>query len=237
MGNFKFGQKKYYIYDWQELWYIEHEIKIGFNAISVLLKSQEKTIIRLKKEAKTWIENEIEQIDFEGGEKDLYHDELVVREYEVIDEVNKVQRNSCVSAIYSLIENVLFQVSQNAISEFQLSNTLDEVKTNGSEISRVIQYFTKYLSIDKTSFASELQIIEKYRVIRNIIIHQGGQVKKNQEITVSQIPNITTYSILDKQYLRIDEIEFIKNLTANGETFLLKLLIELDKKLNQLKRN
>jgi hypothetical protein len=80
-----------------------------------------------------------------------------------------------------------------------------------------------------------LELIKKYKVIRNAIAHQNNNIKSNDLNRVKTLPHlkVTTYS--DVNSLSITSPQFLYDLIDTVEKYVQELVNEIDKRWKAMK--
>lgn len=220
------------IFKWADLNYFEFENQIAFDALKNLNLNQEKSL----SESKVALDKNIE--DFQKSlellskeEQESYVNQKYYWDEVIINELQLIQRYSSILSIFSFYESRLKMICELIEGEFELKVKIKKINNYGSTLNKYWIYLNEVFEIKNDDIQKLFSALDDYRNIRNAIAHKNGMTR---EKIVSQ-EGLILNKIGDEFQIEISEIIFIKNLLQNIETFMSKLLIEIDKRYYELK--
>jgi hypothetical protein len=214
-----------HLFDWGELYYVELETEIGLDSLQVLNVSQEKTLINQSKEFKKKVEENEGLNSLSEEDRNSYYDHFFERDYMIMNELKILQRYSMILSLFSFFEGRLKSICELIENQFSFKIKINDLNSN-EDLLKYWNFLSKVFEIETKPIESVFTPIKQQKIIRNIIAHQQGLARENQ---VKKIV-IKKGLELDNLRLLITDVDFIKNLIYDMQTFYKKLLIEIDKR-------
>ena len=196
-------------------------IHINFENLREHIKTIEKLIKQEQVNFTQRIEEEAKQLSIE--ERDDFYEWYSDKYWHLNDVFPDLNRNSIFLVAFSNFEYELFSISRIISKELSPDSKIDEYSGNG--IEKVKKYFNRVLEIPFPSETQEWNKIQIYKKIRNIIVHNGGKVRKieSNENLMSFINNEKFISLDNFNRIHL-EPEFVNTVLYTFENFIVNFI-------------
>lgn len=106
---------------------------------------------------------------------------------------------------------------------------INDLKANDA-MDKYLNYLTKVFGMSQDKSAAILELIKRYKIVRNAIAHQNGKIKTNDLNRVKTLPHlrITTYS--DIHSIGISSPQFLYDLIDLVDNYVQELVMEIDQR-------
>lgn len=213
------------LFEWQNLWWYQDEIDIGFDALNALIDNQEKTMNesmvlteKLKKERLSEIPEEYrssyEQQFFENSDKVNY-------------QLRIMQRYSSCLMILSFFEHSLkflsLEIAEKTHQPF--------IVPSNSIVPNTMKFLVNEFNISPLARSKEYNLLLIQRVVRDSIAHHNGIIPDDRIVQFVSMEGIN---------LKNNEIiirpEYLKNLVELSKKFFKDLILLIDDRFIELSK-
>lgn len=205
------------MFDWQNLWWYDYEIDVGFDALSALIDNQEKTLkesIIITEKLRTEKLLEIPEEYKASYERHYFeHTDRVDHQLRIM------QRYSSCLIVFSFIENSLKFLT----SEFANKLNVEFKIPYRNIIGETMNFLINKLKIKKDALSQEFEFISNQKVIRNSIAHHNGIIVSDRLVDFYESEGINL-----KNGEIIIRPEYLKRLIENGRIFFKSLILHID---------
>ena len=120
-----------------------------------------------------------------------------------------LHRESLIITIFNFFEHQLNSLCK--ILYESIGSSLKIKDINGQGVERALLFLTKVAKIDFSAFGSEMPVIKGVNLVRNVIVHNGGQLPDDSNSKVNKFVTNSEYLFgIEGRYINIgsDFIEF-----------------------------
>lgn len=232
-----FDLNNFHQFYWADLYYIDFEIGNSFDALRRLNINQEKTL----SESRTALEQKVQSILASSEGEDQYilnsfiHQETYDEEI-LMDEIERLQRNSLIMSIFSFYEARLKFLCNMIENAFALNIKLVDLNTHKGDLMKYWTYLSKVYQLNTEELQPLFDPLNRQKKLRNIIAHYDGAVSNKQKNEVPETPGISFKQIEDLYYLQVEEHIYIEYLLKEIKSFFELLLKAIDNRFKELKQ-
>ena len=144
---------------------------------------------------------------------------------------NEIFYNSLVTAVYSYLDFGITQFCLLTDEYYNCPRSFE--KTPGTGLFKCVNYLKKCFDI-KTNNIEEWDDIDKFRRLRNLIVHHNSNIIKNPEKGLSRQPHykklidIEHLEITESGYVFIKDIEYIESMLERSSSFINNIILEFE---------
>ncbi len=248
LNNFKF----FYDSVFKQLLSLEQFVNITVRAYEKELKTNKDSIKERYKSDLKKVEEGYNELISLGTEKwqayeesnwKLLDDYIIDEEWkemEFHDLLVQTLLNSSLISTISIIEYNLKKICELIKDENSYNISIEDFQHSNNYIGSSKKYLTKVAEIDFKNLIAEFDEIERYRFIRNKIIHNLGKIPKKEYKNIETlIAKHKKVSINSRGVVLINNPKFVIDLIDVGRTFFNKLFYIYEEKRNfkRLKEN
>lgn len=234
----KLGLKKHIEFRWEQLYWLEFEIRRTFDVFLKINRNQENFLEELEKILKKSIgTSKKECVDFTVEEQSQYLNHLYFYSESTIEQLQKLQRYSLIVSVFSFFESKLSDLCKNIESKFQFSIKLNDLNKTNGDISKYWFYLKKVVEIESKSVEPFFTIINQQRKIRNIIVHQDGFIDKEKTTRLTLIEGCEIQNIDNLSFIIIEQDIYVENILEKMDQFFKELFVCISYRFSELKNN
>ena len=187
-----------------------HFVKDEIDILRAFAIGIEKTIEESKEKFSSSVQEEVINVDTPGETTVNYLDGLDDMTYHLptifLQHFPNIHRRSALITFYSFLEDSLYSLCSRFKNELDPKISLNDLKGDG--VKKYKTYLEKVVGLDLTEFNSVWGKITNIQKIRNVIVHEGGYVKEDNEAVMNCIkytPNVLLISqsiVLENEFLQ-----------------------------------
>lgn len=167
-----------HLYHLEYLFHLEFDIEIGIDAIRTILNKQNLIIDESNSKLTSLIEKDEYLKSLNKEEREDYIRQFYEREKFVINEISTHQMYSLMLLTYSFIEGRLKSICEFLEEKHKHKIKIEDLSTN-DDLMKYWNYLTKVYEINPEFIEKHFTPIRQQKIVRNIIAHQDGKLKKN----------------------------------------------------------
>lgn len=218
------------LFQWDELFYIEWETDIGFDALKTLVSNLEDSLETTKKKFDDLIKNDPDYNFLYDQDKGSYYSQLFEREEITIGELQIQQRYSICLSLFSYFEGRLKFICNQIENKFNFQIKVTDLSNNKD----CWNYLKNDCKIETAKVNPFFTHITQQKIVRDIIAHQGGLASEQRSkkicivtgLKLREVGNAYQIQIIDKSY----SLYLIEKMT----TFFKELLLAIDKRCKEI---
>lgn len=217
---------------WEALKDYESNLFIQLKAIRLLHENQEASLDQIIEELNNrarndpWLKTEdpeeiFDHLDIVYKRKDLHHKSL-----------KDLQRYSMIVTIFSFLESQLKILSNLINLEFKFKIKASDISNN--DIARYWKYLIDVYDIGNKSLSDSYSLLLGRKAIRNVIVHKGGFINKDQKKDVSEGKGLEIVEDMGENKVHIKDPKYILSFIDEIEDFFTLLIEMCDKRYVEL---
>lgn len=208
----------------------KHRINRQFAEIKDYIEETNNLIKIEQKRIEKFISNELKDIENEDEARDVV--EFYIEDFDKYDKTyRELLMNSTFVTSFSLFEHSFFRICQYAQKEKESILSVSDLSGNGIA-SKCKKYIEKGLGVNLSSLNTTWQEITNYNKIRNVIVHNASNFKKekNQPIEKQELFPLINGNPYIKQkyehmgYFYIQDSKYITGFCNDAENYLLNVI-------------
>ncbi len=216
-----------YLFTWENLYYAEVENELGVKALKKLCENQEDSLLSTKNEFDLMVRSEMEKLN--PQERGSYYMQIFERDEMVIRTLLRQQRYSLCLSVFSFFEGRLKALCEQIEGRFAYRIKINDLNGN-EDLSRYWNYLSKVFELDMDNLEPYFTPIKQQKIIRNLVAHQDGMPRVDQEKKVNIVDGLALEKIDTYSRILITSPSYILNLLDNMDVFLQKLLLSVDER-------
>ncbi|MBK6836442.1 MAG: hypothetical protein IPG89_20150 [Bacteroidetes bacterium] len=225
MGNYGISSDLL-IYEWSELHYLKLGNDLGIEAYKILLKNQEDSLVKTISELDFKIKSDPLFDSLNQDDSQSYSNQVYGIEELINSELQLQQRYSLCVALFSFLEGRLNQIC--LAIEGNSNIKFDKRKKKDGEfdnLSWCMRYLINIYGIKSKKTIVSFESIQKYKQLRNPIVHNEGLISKLKKLEIEAVQGINLISIANNFQIEIKETIFFDNLISHIDDLLNEILI------------
>lgn len=222
-------------YKWGDLHYFTYELDISLSSIKEAI-GHHLAIVKAKRDSlKEAIkkDNYLSSDEKEEVKAQYYHQHFEHAEA-TIDDLEGILNNSSVLTVFSVLEGKMRYLCESLQNEVPSLIKINDLKANDG-IDQYINYLTKIFGVTQSKSVPFLELIKKYKVIRNAIAHHNNTVKINDFTRVKTLPHLKLTLYSDSYSIVITSPQFLYDLIDLVDNYVQEMVKEIDDRWRILK--
>lgn len=234
----KYGDKKTHLFAWEELYYIDYDIKLIFEAEMQILNHLDNYVNELLNQHR--VDEMIANVPPLFGGNNLFYSSFeslkLYRKQQIINTITQSHRKSAILSIYSIVEGQMKLIINLIERVLKFKIRLEDI--NGRDyLNQAWNYLIKVVEIDHSELDSYFTPLRQHRYIRNKIAHENSKIDNSKIKLINESKGLNAREIDNEHYIYIQNNEFIENLLDASLNFFNKALIAIDNRYAQLNQN
>ncbi|RZK02306.1 MAG: hypothetical protein EOO46_18645 [Flavobacterium sp.] len=221
----KIDFSKIYLFTWEDLYYTEVENEIGIEAFNKLCSNQEESLKSTQKEFKEFVGGELAKLH--PDDQSSYYMQIFQRDEMIIKELLRQQRYSLCLSIFSFFEGRLKSICSQIENKFNYKIKVDDLNGN-EDLLKYWNYLVKVYELELASLEKYFTPIKQQKIVRNLIAHQNGMPRGDQEKKINIVKGITLEKYDNFSQIVITDPIYILDLLTKMDEFLKELLLAID---------